>query len=625
LRDRRNPTLCPGNPKESYIFEGIYIKMRRLPVGILFAILLAQGVAKEGETTQSAVDMMVLMKDFSAMDESFYLAFDPKETVEGNANQSFKHFMQKALLDGEMTEEELELFRERFVEEVKKEAHRDHLTKLAPTEEDKTWKAEIKKALEDQKPAVTAKLVEIINEEANKEKTAHPDQEPWHAEMHEWLKKISLLDMTMLSGFTPDPESEKKLDDANDLVAEKESTSLLEVPSTFDGREKWPKCKEVMSIIRDQGLCGSCWAQAAAGAMDGRLCVATGGKFSGPNAKISAGYIASCFNNGRDGCRGGHPGSALRYATRGVPTEQCSPYFASGDALNHFKDQGSRSPACPTKCKGGSSLDQASFVGSGGATMQLQQMKASMVQGGSIAIGFKVFKDFMGYKNGIYTPRTSQSSGMHATTALGYGSNYILSANSWGARWGDRGFFKMTSTCCQLAYFVPDQYSSSQKGLPLQGGGAGGGSVPSPSPPSPSPPSGGGGGGGSGPLLGAKFISAATEAQVRQCTGGALLLDVEDVLEYKELPINNTGMLEESVYERRLASARRRRRRSGKKSKKSKSSRRRRRRRRRRSAKPTPKPAPKPAPKPQPKPAPKPAPQPAAKGSRCVLYFGSAH
>merc|ERR1719487_1600362 len=66
---------------------------------------------------------------------------------------------------------------------------------------------------------------------------------------------------------------------------------------------------------------------------------------------------------------------------------------------------------------------------------------------GPLAMGFKVYRDFMSYRGGVYTPRTSQSTGMHAVAAIGYGPDYVLGKNSWAARWGDRGYFKMKFAC----------------------------------------------------------------------------------------------------------------------------------------------------------------------------------
>ena len=36
------------------------------------------------------------------------------------------------------------------------------------------------------------------------------------------------------------------------------------LPKEFDSRKHWPECTNVISHIRDQGSCGSCWAVASA-------------------------------------------------------------------------------------------------------------------------------------------------------------------------------------------------------------------------------------------------------------------------------------------------------------------------------------------------------------------------
>ena len=54
------------------------------------------------------------------------------------------------------------------------------------------------------------------------------------------------------------------------------------------------------------GQCGSCWSFGATSALDSRLCIATNGVFSGPEAQLSRGFVASCAPpGGRDGCGGG--------------------------------------------------------------------------------------------------------------------------------------------------------------------------------------------------------------------------------------------------------------------------------------------------------------------------------
>lgn len=36
--------------------------------------------------------------------------------------------------------------------------------------------------------------------------------------------------------------------------------SNLRIPKQFDARKKWRKCRTI-GVVRDQGLCGSCWVR----------------------------------------------------------------------------------------------------------------------------------------------------------------------------------------------------------------------------------------------------------------------------------------------------------------------------------------------------------------------------
>merc|ERR1712216_309196 len=108
----------------------------------------------------------------------------------------------------------------------------------------------------------------------------------------------------------------------------------------------------------------------------------------------------------------------------------------------------------------------------------------------------------MSYRGGVYSPKTTQSTGMHAVTAIGYGPGYILAVNTWRDRWGDKGFFKIKYGCCQMVFWIMKPSPISKGAFPLvNGSGLGHGP------------------GGSRPLLKATYIESASPEDVKLCIG----------------------------------------------------------------------------------------------------------
>ena len=69
---------------------------------------------------------------------------------------------------------------------------------------------------------------------------------------------------------------------------------------------------------------------------------------------------------------------------------------------------------------------------------------------GPVSVAFQVISGFSAYKSGIYTTDQCKNGPMdvnHAVLAVGFGSengmDYWIIKNSWGAAWGDNGYFKM--------------------------------------------------------------------------------------------------------------------------------------------------------------------------------------
>ena len=77
-------------------------------------------------------------------------------------------------------------------------------------------------------------------------------------------------------------------------------------------------------------------------------------------------------------------------------------------------------------------------------------LKQAIYVNGPVSVAFEVVNGFRDYNSGVYVSKVclnGPSDVNHAVLAVGYGTedgiDYWLIKNSWGAAWGDNGFFKM--------------------------------------------------------------------------------------------------------------------------------------------------------------------------------------
>lgn len=384
----------------------------------------------------------------------------------------FEAFAAQEDLAATMTEDELRRYKDRFFAAAKSKAKAMDVEVGSDFAQHAQWQKGISRALADELPVATKRFVNALNEA----------ELGWSASVED-LEDVSMLDAKALMGYIHDPEIENTtLEGFSEVVRRLEN-----LPTSFDTRKQWPTCAETIAHVRDQGKCGSCWAMATAGSMDGRLCISSGGQFSGPTAWTSAGYITSCYNMVIiNGCQGGNPGYALARLKKtflpglgGVPTGNehegtCVPYFGSGDALSHFDGKNVKAPGCPKACTGKYErpLGQDKFFSNSVPTTSkdINDAKRALIEGGPIPMAFTVYQDLMAYKSGYYTRNSDKAMGGHATTLIGWeNKDYLISANSWGTRWGENGLFKIKADCCGMSYFI-SQVSSAQKAYPLPSG-----------------------------------------------------------------------------------------------------------------------------------------------------------
>lgn len=208
--------------------------------------------------------------------------------------------------------------------------------------------------------------------------------------------------------------------------------NVKDLPTEFNWRNvTLPHGAKVVTPVKNQGKCGSCWTFSTIGAMESHYALASTkfGNFSEQQLVDCAG----AYNN--FGCSGGLPSYAFNYIRDNKLTfESRYPYTAVDGKCYYNPTMGAVTTTGPWNITAG---DEDELAG-------------AIHHHGPVSVAFQVVNGFKDYASGVYTSsvcKNSENDVNHAVLAVGFGVEnglgYFDIKNSWGATWGNQGFFRI--------------------------------------------------------------------------------------------------------------------------------------------------------------------------------------
>uniref|UniRef100_A0A3Q2DV16 Cathepsin S-like n=1 Tax=Cyprinodon variegatus TaxID=28743 RepID=A0A3Q2DV16_CYPVA len=197
------------------------------------------------------------------------------------------------------------------------------------------------------------------------------------------------------------------------------------LPESLDWREEG-----LVTPVKAQGSCGSCWAFSAAGALEGQL-----KKNKGILMSLSTQNLVDCSSKyGNYGCRGGFMSNAFQYVinNQGIDSDAAYPYIGKVSQCKYNPTY--RAANCSAY----------GFLPKGDEFA----LKVGLAHIGPISVAIDASSPkFHFYRHGIYKDHSCSHNVNHGMLAVGYGTengeDYWLIKNSWGEHFGDEGYIKM--------------------------------------------------------------------------------------------------------------------------------------------------------------------------------------
>ena len=196
----------------------------------------------------------------------------------------------------------------------------------------------------------------------------------------------------------------------------------------------------IVTPVKSQGACGSCWAFTATALVESLYKRKYGYDLDLSEQELVDCATASPYLN--YGCKGGFNSSGLNY------------YKVQGSHLETQYRYTGKDGTCKRPTTASYKISSFKSI----QPRSLSELLKALAQG-PVAVAYYVAYDFYDYKSGIYNHNAGCKNATtvnHAVLAVGYDLNaanpYILFKNSWGTYFGDNGYFKMSMDLVDYGY-----------------------------------------------------------------------------------------------------------------------------------------------------------------------------
>eukprot|EP01084_Bolivina_argentea_P197011 337685_1 len=192
--------------------------------------------------------------------------------------------------------------------------------------------------------------------------------------------------------------------------------------------------KGVVTPVKNQGQCGSCWAFSTTGSLECEYAIKTGTLNS-----LSEQQLVDCapITDGCMGCNGGQMDGAMKYVNKngGLCSEKEYGYTA--------KNGQCKASSCGTKYNAN--------TGHTDVTPDSSTSLMNAAAAGCVSIAIEADQTaFQYYKSGVLTG-TCGTNLDHGVLVVGYGTSgsqdYWKVKNSWGTSWGVNGYIDICRNC----------------------------------------------------------------------------------------------------------------------------------------------------------------------------------